>query len=252
MKKLCLLLALLLSLCALFTPLAARAEYTEWYDYDNDGKVISDDAVYLLRHVLFPADYPTDKPTDLDNSGETSSDDAVYLLRYVLFPTDYPLCDHDESTRITDIAPGADHDGAWHTMCMECGVTLHSGIIPRTGGTGTDTPAIAEDGEYTSKDDVALYLHTYGKLPSNYITKEEAQALGWKSGDLWKYAPGKSLGGDEFYNREGLLPKKSGRKWYECDIGYKGGKRNSLRLVWSNDGLIYYTDDHYESFTQVY
>ena len=112
--------------------------------------------------------------------------------------------------------------------------------------------SIDENGEYTSKDDVALYIHTYGKLPKNFITKSQAQSLGWESGPLWEFAPGKSIGGDTFGNREGLLPKASGRKWYECDIDYDGGSRGAKRIVFSNDGLIYYTDDHYESFTRLY
>ena len=112
--------------------------------------------------------------------------------------------------------------------------------------------AIDANGEYTSKDDVALYIRTYGKLPKNFITKSQAESLGWESGPLWDYAPGKSIGGDVFGNREGLLPKKSGRTWYECDIDYEGGSRGAKRIVFSSDGLIYYTDDHYESFTQLY
>lgn len=64
--------------------------------------------------------------------------------------------------------------------------------------------------------------------------------------------PGMSIGGDRFGNREGLLPDAEGRKWYECDINFSGGFRGAERIVYSNDGLIYYTSDHYESFTQLY
>ena len=113
--------------------------------------------------------------------------------------------------------------------------------------------AIAEDGKYTSKDDVALYIHTYGHLPSNFITKTEARKLGWEGGSLEEYAKGCSIGGDSFGNREGLLPTKSGRKYTECDIDTAGkSSRGAKRIVFSNDGLIYYTDDHYESFTLLY
>ena len=112
---------------------------------------------------------------------------------------------------------------------------------------------ISEDGEYTSKDDVALYIHTYGHLPSNFVTKNEARDAGWEGGSLENYFPGCSIGGDVFGNREGLLPKKSGRKYYECDIDTRGAdSRGAKRIVFSNDGLIYYTDDHYESFTLLY
>ena len=112
---------------------------------------------------------------------------------------------------------------------------------------------ISEDGTYTKKDDVALYIHTYGHLPSNYIDKKEAEKKGWKSvsGSLWDVCPGKSLCA-YFGNYEGQLPKKKGRKWTECDIDYKGKSRGAKRIIFSNDGLIYYTDDHYEIFTQLY
>ena len=110
--------------------------------------------------------------------------------------------------------------------------------------------AIDEDGEYTAPEDVADYLHAYGHLPGNFITKKEAQALGWPGGDLWKYAPGKSIGGDYFGNYEGLLPKEAG--YHECDVNYAGGSRGAERVIYGDDGSVYYTDDHYASFTQLY
>ena len=114
-------------------------------------------------------------------------------------------------------------------------------------------PVIDVDGWYTSKEDVSLYIDTYGELPSNYLTKQEARELGWDSnaGNLWDVAEGMSIGGDVFGNREGLLPKDDDRIYYECDIDYEGGYRNSKRIVYSNDGLIYYTEDHYESFEEI-
>lgn len=116
-----------------------------------------------------------------------------------------------------------------------------------------DTAAIDEHGTYTSKDDVALYIHTYNKLPENFITKKEAEALGWPGGELEKYAPGKCIGGSYFGNYEKLLPTKNGREYHECDIDTLGAKsRGAKRIVYSNDGLIYYTEDHYESFELLY
>ena len=116
-----------------------------------------------------------------------------------------------------------------------------------------ETPAIDEDGVYTTKDDVALYLHTYGHLPSNFITKKEAKKLGWSGGSLEPYAPGKSIGGSHFGNYEGILPEKDGRSYTECDIDTLGAdKRGAKRIVFSNDGLIYYTEDHYETFELLY
>lgn len=118
---------------------------------------------------------------------------------------------------------------------------------------GGPMPPLDEDGYYYSKEAVSRYLHEYGKLPSNFITKGEARKLGWNGGSVEKYKPGYAIGGDSFGNREGLLPKASGRKYYECDIDTNGGKaRGAKRIVFSNDGLIFYTDDHYASFTQLY
>ena len=113
---------------------------------------------------------------------------------------------------------------------------------------------VAEDVEYNDKEHVALYIHLYGHLPSNYITKKQAEALGWVSSkkNLAEVAPGKSIGGSRFGNNEGLLPKKKGRQYYECDIDYVSGARNAKRIVFSDDGLVFYTEDHYESFELLY
>ena len=113
---------------------------------------------------------------------------------------------------------------------------------------------VQEDGEYTSKEEVALYIHLYNHLPDNFITKKEAKKLGWESkeGNLGEVAPGKSIGGDYFGNYEDLLPEEDGRDYYECDIDSDGGYRGAKRIVFSNDGLIYYTEDHYESFELLY
>ncbi|MBE6598319.1 MAG: ribonuclease [Ruminococcaceae bacterium] len=124
--------------------------------------------------------------------------------------------------------------------------------VPETEAPETEA-LIDEDGTYTTKEDVALYIHTYGKLPGNFITKKEAEALGWSGGSLEPYAPGKCIGGNRFGNYEGLLPTKKGRTYTECDIDTLGAsKRGAKRIVFSNDGLIYYTDDHYESFELLY
>lgn len=109
----------------------------------------------------------------------------------------------------------------------------------------------------TSKEmgfqEVADYIQEHHELPPIYITKKEARKLGWEpsEGNLHKVAPGKSIGGDVFRNREGLLPNKKGRIWYEADIHYTGGKRGSDRILYSNDGLIYQTTNHYKTFQQI-
>ena len=112
-------------------------------------------------------------------------------------------------------------------------------------------PYIDPYGSYTSKEDVALYIHLYGELPLNFMTKKQARDLGWEGGSLEPVAPGMCIGGDWFGNYEGLLPED--REYTECDIDTLGKKsRGAKRIVFSDDGLIYYTEDHYESFELLY
>ena len=110
---------------------------------------------------------------------------------------------------------------------------------------------ITENGHYNSKEDVAAYIHKFHKLPSNYITKKEAKSLGWSGGSLSKIAPGKSIGGDVFTNRQKILPE--GHRYIECDIDTDGkDTRGNERIVYSADDFkIYYTDDHYSTFTEI-
>ena len=115
----------------------------------------------------------------------------------------------------------------------------------------TTQPGLDPDGSYDSQWDVALFLVTYGRLPNNYITKSQARELGWSSGSLSRYAPGKCIGGDRFYNNEGLLPDQY--TYYECDIGtLGGGSRGAQRLVFTYTGIVYYTGNHYRSFILLY
>ncbi|MGO5050861.1 ribonuclease domain-containing protein [Dysosmobacter sp. Sow4_B12] len=118
---------------------------------------------------------------------------------------------------------------------------------------GEEAQTLPEDGTYTTKEDVALYIHLYGHLPDNFLTKKEAEKLGWSGGSLEPYAPGMCIGGSRFGNYEGLLPEAEGRTYTECDIDTLGAeKRGAKRIVFSNDGLIYYTEDHYKSFELLY
>ena len=122
-----------------------------------------------------------------------------------------------------------------------------------SGATNDDTVngglPLNVDGSYTSKEDVALYIWFYGELPDNFMTKKEAQNLGWSGGSLEDYAPGYCIGGSHFGNYEGLLPEG---EYTECDIDTMGkNSRGAKRIVFSDSKHIYYTDDHYESFTQI-
>ncbi len=164
----------------------------------------------------------------------------------------------------------ASESSAAEGSISESGVSTESSAIISNGKSDGEVPSeestsapksvssgdvtVRENGTYTSKEEVALYIHTYKKLPSNYITKAEAKERGWNphSGNLSKVLKGMSIGGDYFGNREGILPQKDGRKYYECDIDYISDYRNEKRIVYSNDGLIFYTEDHYETFEQLY
>ena len=127
------------------------------------------------------------------------------------------------------------------TAAGETRAAKKSASATRASERGTEAGnGIREDGSYTSRDEVALYLHTYGKLPKNFILKKEAEEQGFRFGE------------GDFGDYDGKLPDKSGRRYYECDIDYTGGRRNAKRLVYSNDGLIFYTEDHYKTFTQLY
>ncbi len=161
------------------------------------------------------------------------------------------------SCSVEDIADGLELAGDIIDIIGDTDTTQASDTSSGTSDASPDTPdtseTIEEDGYYYDKDSVALYIHTYGKLPQNYITKNEAEALGWEGGSVERYLEGAAIGGDKFGNREGKLPKKSGRIYYECDIDTDGDKsRGAKRIVFSNDGLIYYTPDHYENFTLLY
>ena len=150
----------------------------------------------------------------------------------------------EQSTAAADNAPSAE---ATQSTTADA-----SAATPETAE-GSQPESLQEDGTYSSRDDVALYIHTYEHLPGNFITKKEARELGWSGGSVEDYAPGKSIGGDHFGNYEGLLPEKSGRSYTECDIDTLGSSgRGAKRIIFSNDGLIYYTDDHYASFTLLY
>lgn len=189
------------------------------------------------------------------------------LLTACAPPSDYLPDGSDDETEITlvviddeptDETPDDVHANSPPEETAEETDTTSEGTAEPSTETPTEetteaAAAIDEDGWYYSKDEVALYIHTYGHLPGNYITKKEAKKLGWKSGSLEKFAPGKAIGGDRFGNYEGLLPDKEGRTFTECDIDTKGAKkRGAKRIIFSNDGLIYYTEDHYESFTLLY
>lgn len=125
-------------------------------------------------------------------------------------------------------------------------------VTPSALAPGEEATEIIEGGMYTAKNDVVAYIQAFGKLPDNYITQEQAQQLGWTGGSLDEVAPDMSIGGNRYHNRDGKLPHKQGRLYYECDIDtHHAQGRGHKRVIYSNDGLIYYTDNEYASFEQV-
>lgn len=121
----------------------------------------------------------------------------------------------------------------------------------------TETPApevTEEPGPLDEAQRIADYIFEHGELPDNFLTKKEAQALGWQNGCRYvsDAAPGMSIGGDYFGNYEKQLPVVKGRKYYEADCFYQGGPRNEYRIIYSNDGHVWYTEDHYNTFTELF
>ena len=126
-----------------------------------------------------------------------------------------------------------------HPNCR-CYVEAVSAIV---AGTATSDGANGVD----------LFVATYGKLPDNYLGKKNTQKMGWdpKQGNLAEVLPRMLIGGDRYKNRDGRLPDAPGRVWYEADFDYTGGYRNDCRLLYSNDGLIFVTYDHYATFYEI-
>lgn len=118
-------------------------------------------------------------------------------------------------------------------------------------------PMTVIEAGYATKDGVNgadYWLYYKHKLPEYYITKEQAEDLGWraKKGNLAEVAPGKMIAGEPYKNKNGHLPSAPGRQWYEADISYIAGFRSDCdRILCSNDGLIFVTCDHYKTFYEI-
>ena len=167
--------------------------------------------------------------------------------------TDVTSSNATQATSTTDSTNSEASKAASTTEAASTAATAEKSDKSSASEAASQSPSdlIPEDGTYTTKEDVALYIHTYGKLPQNFITKKAAKKLGWQGGSLEDYAPGKCIGGDYFGNYEGLLPED--KEYHECDIGTLGkSKRGAKRIIYSDDGYIYYTGDHYESFELLY
>lgn len=100
---------------------------------------------------------------------------------------------------------------------------------------------------------VDWWIRYLNELPDYYVTKDYANQNGWisKKGNLSEVLPGKMIYGGIYYNENGVLPQKESRIWYEADINYTSGYRNRERVLFSNDGLIFVTYDHYDTFFEI-
>lgn len=128
-----------------------------------------------------------------------------------------------------------------------------SSLKEAVSASSTGSSSLTEGESYLSREEVAAYIHTYGTLPPNFLTTEQAEALGWDgSSDLWAIQEGAAIGGDSYDNLAGLVPDSEGRSWKQCDVNYAGGTRGTERLVYSNDGLIYYSPDQFATFEEMY
>ncbi|GKX59915.1 hypothetical protein SOASR031_22300 [Leminorella grimontii] len=121
------------------------------------------------------------------------------------------------------------------------------------GSISSSSQAVQDIDRLTQRQTVVNYVREHGRLPDYYITKSQARSQGWdaRDGNLCSVLPGKAIGGDRFSNREKRLPQAKGRTWFEADINYRCGHRGAERLLYSDDGLIYVTIDHYQRFMEV-
>ena len=258
-----------------FPPLLLLYKGTEQLGWDGGsldgvkkGAAIGGEGFGNREGLLPKAKGRTYTTCDIDTQGKSSrgtkrivfSNDGLIFYsedHYESFTQLFPGGDtgSPSAAATTTTAPTTSATAAATTTSETAASTTTATAAAKTT-TATKAPAsdsIDENGYYYSKDDVALYIRTYGHLPSNFITKSEAEDLGWTGGSIERYKKGAAIGGDRFSNYQGLLPKAKGRTYTECDIDTKGrNSRGAKRIVFSNDGLIFYTDDHYESFTQIY
>lgn len=156
---------------------------------------------------------------------------------------------------ILPLGDTADAPDALPTATIAAALTDSPTSAPTATPVRTEKPTAApKQTAITAPQDIADYIFAHGTLPDNFLTKNEARQRGWDSSKNYvsDVAPGYSIGGDKFGNYEGLLPDASGRKWYEADANYTAGPRGAERILYSSDWLVYYTNDHYQTFTEMH
>ncbi len=238
-------------LCMLSVMTGCAENYQEQYGDAWQESLMSEALEKILAEV--ESEYLSEPEVDKEAFAETTWDEEIEAL--------------EEKDGIEEIVQGEEDSSKEDSSMEEDGVPEEAASESweefelwdeidqweETAEENNENKYIDREGSYTTAEDVALYLYTYDELPDNFMTKKEARKLGWTGGSLEEYAPGMCIGGDYFGNHEGLLPKEPGRDYYECDINTLGAdSRGAKRIVYSDDGLIYYTEDHYESFTLLY
>lgn len=207
-----------------FVVLAVGFAMGWWNGTANNEPNSAGSSGIVAQQQAAPEDTGSDAATSTDESDTDTQDDSPV-----------PEDSVEQGTPSSESTTGTQDSG-------------ESTVAPARG------PTVEKDGWYTSKEEVALYIHTYKRLPGNFISKTKARERGWvaSEGNLDEVCPGMSIGGSRYYDDDGQLPYKRGRQWTECDINYHGGFRGAERIVFSNDGLIFYTGDHYETFERLY
>jgi guanyl-specific ribonuclease Sa len=136
-------------------------------------------------------------------------------------------------------------------------VVLAGGATPAGAQRATDPqslPAVAHSLGLREVDafvEAVQSIRANNNLPPRYVTKDQAKAHGWRGGGLCAAWPGHAIGGDRFHNFGAKLPAEPGRTYREADLDSDCRGRGPKRLVFSNDGRIYVTVDHYNSFVPV-
>lgn len=221
-------------------------------------------AGFVLSWVIKPAEVQIiEKPTapiTANSEVPAASSNATAASENSNEPAQTEAAASDESTATSEDTSSDASASEYSNEAAQTGADVSVDGLIWSGSSAVQDPltgaSVSRDGQYTSRDEVALYIYAFGDVPSNYITKSQARREGWvaSEGNLWDVAPGMSIGGGGFENLEGEipLPYDPDRTFKECDINYEGGYRGAERLVWSDDGYIFYTPDHYESFEQLY
>jgi len=139
----------------------------------------------------------------------------------------------------------ADKKGNTETVKTE--KTSYGSTSPDSQNTSENSSAQSIE-QLTEEKTVINYIKQNHRLPDYYITKNEARKLGWNAskGNLCEVLPGRAIGGDKFGNRENQLPQ--GGKYYEADVNYNCGNRNADRIIFTRNGEVYLTKNHYKSF----